>query len=105
MENGDLKHWKNGVPYTQDEIDKGKINPWTVDYTTVTSVGYIRQWKDVKTATPAESGRYWCVVEEQNDLGRSTFQWNVYYNKYFNRWSDQGVTMKVTHWTDLLPYP
>jgi len=54
---------------------------------------------------PKESGRYWCYVEEINDLGKSYFQWNCYYDATENRWSDNLKSVMVTHWAFLKPPP
>jgi hypothetical protein len=58
-------------------------------------------WVSVETP-PKESGRYWCYVEEVNDLGISHYQWNCSYNVGENRWSDQDhFFVTVTHWMPL----
>lgn len=61
-------------------------------------------WRD-RNNPPKESGRYWCYVQEQNDLGLSHFQWNCCYDVIENRWSDNHETMSVTHWMPLAPPP
>lgn len=57
-------------------------------------------WVACSERMPEESGRYWCYVEEQNDLGKSNYQWNCAWNG--NRWwvehEDGG---RVTHWQPL----
>lgn len=58
-------------------------------------------WVSVETP-PRESGRYWCYVEEVNDLGISHFQWNCAYSANENRWSDDG---RITHWQPLSSPP
>jgi len=61
-----------------------------------------REWISVVSELPKESGRYWCHVEEVNDLGISHYQWNCSYNAGENRWSDQDhFFVKVTHWMPL----
>lgn len=64
-----------------------------------------RVWKNTKTNPPKEGGGYWCLVEEQNDLGKSHFQWNCSYNKEENRWSDNHKEYNVIFWTELAPNP
>ena len=63
-----------------------------------------RTWINA-TCQPKEGGRYWCVVEEQNDLGLSKFQWNCDYNPNDKRWSDNGNAMNVLYYTELAPMP
>ncbi len=70
----------------------------------VTTSTFERYWHNANFP-PKEGGRYWCVVEEQNDLGLSKFQWNCGYNPNDKRWSDGGKTMNVTYYTELLPMP
>ena len=62
-------------------------------------------WIPVSERMPEESGRYWCYVEEQNDLGKSHYQWNCSWNG--DRWwveSENGgkVTMPLqkTPWSE-----
>lgn len=57
-------------------------------------------WVACSERMPDESGRYWCYVEEQNDLGKSHYQWNCSWNG--DRWwveSENGG--RVTHWQPL----
>ena len=63
------------------------------------------KWMSVKDRLPKESGRYWCYVSEQNDLGLGFYQWNCAYNKEENRWSSEHVVINVTHWIPLLTPP
>lgn len=49
---------------------------------------FIVTWKNAETDPPKEGGRYWCLIEEQNDLGKSHFQWNCSYHETEKRWSD-----------------
>ncbi|HCI8581208.1 TPA: DUF551 domain-containing protein [Enterobacter cloacae] len=57
-------------------------------------------WIKCSEMVPEEGGRYWCYVEEQNDLGKSHYQWNCAWNG--DRWwieSEDGG--RVTHWMPL----
>lgn len=65
------------------------------------------KWVSVKERLPEESGRYWCYIEHQTDLGLSHFQWNCSYNEIEKTFSDSSLKdgEKVTHWTKLLPKP
>lgn len=56
-------------------------------------------WIPVRERLPAEGGRYWCYVEEQNSLGKSHYQWNCSWNG--DVWSDDALTGRVTHWQPL----
>lgn len=61
-------------------------------------------WILVSERLPEEGGRYWCYVEEQNDLGKSHYQWNCSWNG--ERWwveSEHGGI--VTHWMPLPAAP
>lgn len=61
-------------------------------------------WVACSERMPEEGGRYWCYVEEQNDLGKSHYQWNCAWNG--GRWwveSDNGG--RVTHWMRLPAAP
>lgn len=62
----------------------------------------IRIWKSVQDLLPKEGGRFWCYVEELNDLGIAHYQQNVSYHEIEKRW---GTDDKVTHWTELLDHP
>lgn len=62
------------------------------------------KWIPVSERLPEDSGRYWCYVEEQNDLGKSHYQWNCSWNG--DRWwveSESGGI--VTHWMPLPAAP
>lgn len=62
------------------------------------------KWIPVSERMPEDSGRYWCYVEEQNDLGKSHYQWNCSWNG--ERWwveSENGGI--VTHWMPLTASP
>ena len=67
------------------------------------TITFERTWMDAKNNPPEEGGRYWCIVEEQNDLGLSKFQWNCYYDEANSHWYDDGKTMKVRYYTELGP--
>ena len=62
-------------------------------------------WKNAKDNPPKEGGRYWCLVEEQNDLGKSHLQWNCIYHDIEKRWSDNSKNYNVIYWTELAPMP
>ncbi|HIG6727997.1 DUF551 domain-containing protein [Klebsiella pneumoniae] len=61
-------------------------------------------WIPVSERLPEDSGRYWCYVEEQNDLGKSHYQWNCSWNG--DRWwvESEGGGI-VTHWMQLPAAP
>lgn len=61
-------------------------------------------WIPVSERLPEDSGRYWCYVEEQNDLGKSHYQWNCSWNG--DRWwvESEGGGI-VTHWMQLPATP
>lgn len=65
------------------------------------------KWISVTNGLPKEGGRYWCYVEEINDLGISYFQWNCSYNAVEKRFSDMYLQNgeKVTHWMPLVDPP
>lgn len=76
---------------------QGKSEPVSQPYT-------LPQWIPCSERMPEETGRYWCYVEEQNDLGKSHYQWNCSWNG--NRWwveSENGG--RVTHWQPLPSAP
>ena len=62
------------------------------------------KWIPVSERLPEDSGRYWCYVEEQNDLGKSHYQWNCSWNG--DRWwvESEGGGI-VTHWMPLPAAP
>ncbi|HCQ8482983.1 TPA: DUF551 domain-containing protein [Klebsiella pneumoniae] len=62
------------------------------------------KWIPVSERLPEDSGRYWCYVEEQNDLGKSHCQWNCSWNG--DRWwvETEGGGI-VTHWMPLPAAP
>ena len=62
-------------------------------------------WINARISPPRESGRYWCVVKELNDLGISYFQWNCYYESLDNQWRDKGSIVTVTHYMPLMSMP
>ncbi|MDG5059304.1 DUF551 domain-containing protein [Klebsiella pneumoniae] len=62
------------------------------------------KWIPVSERLPEDNGRYWCYVEEQNDLGKSHYQWNCSWNG--DRWwvESEGGGI-VTHWMPLPAAP
>ncbi|EMH8472401.1 DUF551 domain-containing protein, partial [Klebsiella pneumoniae] len=62
------------------------------------------KWIPVSERLPEDSGRYWCYVEEQNDLGKSHYQWNCSWNG--DRWwvESEGGGI-VTYWMPLPAAP
>lgn len=79
------------------EVRAPKTEPVSQPYT-------LPQWIPCSEKMPEETGRYWCYVEEQNDLGKSHYQWNCSWNG--NRWwveSENGG--RVTHWQPLPSAP
>ena len=60
-------------------------------------------WVSVADRLPSEFGRYLCYVEEQNDLGKSHYQWNCSWNG--DVFSDSSLTGRVTHWVPLPAAP
>ena len=62
------------------------------------------RWIPVSERMPEDSGRYWCYVEEQNDLGKSHYQWNCSWNG--DRWwvESEGGGI-VTHWMQVPAAP
>ncbi|EBT8903708.1 DUF551 domain-containing protein [Salmonella enterica] len=56
-------------------------------------------WISCSEQMPDEIGRYWCYVEEQNDLGKSHYQWNCSWNG--DKWGSEMMSGKVTHWMPL----
>jgi len=64
-----------------------------------------RMWKNSKNILPTEGNRYWCLIEEVNDLGKSYFQWNCYFDENRKIWSDGGKQYDVIYWTELAPRP
>lgn len=60
-------------------------------------------WVSVADRLPSEFGRYLCYVEEQNDLGKSHYQWNCSWNG--DVFSDSELTGRVTHWMPLPAAP
>lgn len=68
----------------------------------LTTNTFIRTWK-CANIPPRQGGRYWCVVEEQNDLGYSTYQWNCSWNPNDNTWSNNQGNVHVIYYTELGP--
>lgn len=82
------------------------ISGKNVQFPKTSTTTFERTWKDAKTNPPKESGRYWCIVEEGNDLGKSHYQWNCSYNKGEGVWyGENWKRMKVIYWTELAPFP
>lgn len=63
----------------------------------------LNSWISVADRLPSEFGRYLCYVEEQNDLGKSHYQWNCSWNG--DAFSDSSLTGRVTHWMPLPAAP
>ncbi|MCQ4171717.1 DUF551 domain-containing protein [Hafnia paralvei] len=63
----------------------------------------LNSWISVADRLPSEFGRYLCYVEEQNDLGKSHYQWNCSWNG--DVFSDSSLTGRVTHWMPLPAAP
>lgn len=63
----------------------------------------LNSWISVADRLPSEFGRYLCYVEEQNDLGKSHYQWNCSWNG--DVFSDSSLTGCVTHWMPLPAAP
>jgi len=61
------------------------------------------KWMSVTDRLPSEFGRYLCYVEEQNDLGKSHYQWNCSWNG--DEFSDAELSGRVTHWMPLPAAP
>ncbi|ENT2476801.1 DUF551 domain-containing protein [Enterobacter hormaechei] len=61
-------------------------------------------WVACSELMPEESGRYWCYVEEQNDLGKSHYQWNCAWNGK-RWWVEHEGGGRVTHWQPLPAAP
>jgi hypothetical protein len=62
-------------------------------------------WNCADNNPPKYGGRFWCVVEEINALGKSTFQWNCGYDEIENNWYDNGISMRVVYWTEFPSIP
>jgi hypothetical protein len=76
-----------------------------LDIPVVTASTFERTWKNARLDPPKEGGRYWCLIEEQNDLGKLHFQWNCSYHETEKRWSDNHENYNVIYWTELAPMP
>lgn len=92
----------------QDQLSNGQHLDFTIDKENVRSQlisnTFNRTWINVNTP-PKEGGRYWCLIEEQTDLGKSHFQWNCNYHETEKRWSDNHKNYNVIYWTELAPMP
>lgn len=62
-----------------------------------------QKWISEKTP-PKESGRYWCYLDEVNDLGIAHYQWNCSYSVEDNSWGGTDGN-RVRFWTALLNPP
>ena len=69
------------------------------------STSFTLTWRNAKYELPKEGARYWCIVEEINDLGISYFQWNCSFHDVEKRWYDDGKECCVIWWTELAPHP
>lgn len=61
-------------------------------------------WVRVEDRLPEEGGRYWCYVEEVNDLGVAHYQWNISYHEIEKRFYTANGD-QVTHWMKLPDMP
>ena len=91
LEAAELRYYKDLMAAGQQGYTKG-ANDW------------MPKWVPV-SEPPKEVGRYWCYVEEYNDLGRSHYQWNCSWNPHDNRWGNLQSGHKVLYWTNLMPEP
>lgn len=77
---------------------------WVEEFAQPVSEPYkLNGWISVADRLPSEFGRYLCYVEEQNDLGKSHYQWNCSWNG--DVFSDSSLTGRVTHWMPLPAAP
>ena len=58
-------------------------------------------WISVDEQLPSESGRYWCYVEYQSDLAKSSYQWNCFFGVVEKVFHVDGCGGRVTHWMPL----
>ena len=61
-------------------------------------------WINAETTPPSGFDRYWCYIEDVDDLGISHYQWNCAYNQNDKRWSGMP-SGRVTHYRNLMPPP
>lgn len=64
----------------------------------------VQEWIPCRERMPEEIGRYWCYVEEQNDFGKSHYQWNCSWNGD-RWWVESENSGRVTHWMPLPAAP
>jgi hypothetical protein len=70
------------------------------------NISFTGTWKNVEEELPKEGGRFWCIVQEQNCLGKSHFQWNCDYNENdISKWKSDEGAMNVIWWTELPNFP
>jgi len=63
-------------------------------------------WKDAQKVLPKEGGRYWCIVQEVDDLRVSHYQWNCAYDPeatWVRKWSSNSLSKHVIFWTEFPP--
>lgn len=78
-----------------DAVDWNEIKQSAIDAWNTRADG----WISVEEMLPKESGRYWCYIEYQSDLGKQFYQWNCSFNNgLFN--TDENFHT-VTHWMPL----
>lgn len=98
---------RTGMGYAELDYPFLKLSP-SADHVPGTDVvpvvSFTRTWKSANDL-PKKSGRYWCIAEEENELGTSRFQWNCGYHRGENRWYDDNKTYHVIFWTELAPDP
>nr|EHM1964814.1 DUF551 domain-containing protein [Escherichia coli] len=100
-----LKGWKvtpliEAIPAQQNEPQN---IPENIPAQPVSEPYKLNGWISVSDRLPSEFGRYLCYVEEQNDLGKSHYQWNCSWNG--DVFSDSALTGRVTHWMPLPAAP
>ena len=66
---------------------------------------FYRKWKNVNDELPKESGRYWCYVEDMDDLGTGYYQSNCGFTIDHKIWSENLKIIKVLFWTELADCP
>jgi hypothetical protein len=87
-ENTDKELWREGDYYSPSicVTESGEIG---INVAGLVIIKPLRDWHKLATnggwlnpriSPPDSSGRYWCLVAEQNDLGLSYYQWNCYYD-------------------------
>ena len=89
----------------KDERMLKQVGTQALNIPVVTTSTFERTWKNARLDPPKEGGRYWCLIEEQNDLGKSHFQWNCSYHEIEKQWYDNHENYNVIYWTELAPIP